>query len=321
MKFTNLLRGQKNGTLDLNHAAKLLGVQKRRIYDITNVLEGIGLIDKKSKNIMMWRDDHPEGIPKSEAEIADHIEMLEQEIKDMIQEEMTIERHYNTLIESMKQQDEDQSTLPYRYISCDEMMKLPSFKDQTTIAVCTPQGVNGTMLTYMPITGKDGKELFQLEITNDNDHPLDAFLVASEGMQNLKTLDGSGTDDEADGDQYANGPENPGMESGVFSPPEFAEDQALQEDRGVYTAQLTRRIPQGTQTQTQAQSQSRKRDKASSKAKQAESGTGEDREGSSSKPREKSSASLIKLEPPAVDTEFYYSLDHSEGVSDMFDLK
>jgi hypothetical protein len=30
-------------------------VQKRRIYDITNVLEGVGLIEKKSKNNILWK--------------------------------------------------------------------------------------------------------------------------------------------------------------------------------------------------------------------------------------------------------------------------
>jgi hypothetical protein len=69
-----------NGILDLNTAATELGVQvkpseaslafsvnqfyslfvcfisqKRRIYDITNVLEGIGLIEKKSKNNIQWK--------------------------------------------------------------------------------------------------------------------------------------------------------------------------------------------------------------------------------------------------------------------------
>lgn len=36
-------------------AGVLLQVQKRRIYDITNVLEGIGLIEKKSKNNIQWK--------------------------------------------------------------------------------------------------------------------------------------------------------------------------------------------------------------------------------------------------------------------------
>jgi len=43
------------GLLDLNEAAEKLGVQKRRIYDITNVLEGIGLIEKRSKNHIAWQ--------------------------------------------------------------------------------------------------------------------------------------------------------------------------------------------------------------------------------------------------------------------------
>ena len=37
-----------------NCAAKQLKVQKRRIYDITNVLEGIRLIEKNSKNHVRW---------------------------------------------------------------------------------------------------------------------------------------------------------------------------------------------------------------------------------------------------------------------------
>ena len=36
-------------------ATEILEVkQKRRIYDITNVLEGIGLIEKKTKNSIKW---------------------------------------------------------------------------------------------------------------------------------------------------------------------------------------------------------------------------------------------------------------------------
>ena len=53
-KFIYLLSESKDGVLDLNWAADVLDVQKRRIYDITNVLEGIQLIRKKAKNNIQW---------------------------------------------------------------------------------------------------------------------------------------------------------------------------------------------------------------------------------------------------------------------------
>ena len=43
-------------------------VQKRRIYDITNVLEGIGLIEKKSKNNIQWKGNAPVGSDELHAE-------------------------------------------------------------------------------------------------------------------------------------------------------------------------------------------------------------------------------------------------------------
>ena len=53
-KFAHILRSTPTNKLDLNHAVKELGVQKRRIYDITNVLEGIGLLRKEGKNHVSW---------------------------------------------------------------------------------------------------------------------------------------------------------------------------------------------------------------------------------------------------------------------------
>lgn len=77
--FVEIIRSRANGCLNLRdvsglpgekrstrpvvanlllpfQASELLDVkQKRRIYDITNVLEGIGLIQKISKNTVHWR--------------------------------------------------------------------------------------------------------------------------------------------------------------------------------------------------------------------------------------------------------------------------
>jgi len=54
-KFVRMLRNSLDGVLDLNSAVVALNVKKRRIYDITNVLEGIGLIEKNSKNHVRWK--------------------------------------------------------------------------------------------------------------------------------------------------------------------------------------------------------------------------------------------------------------------------
>ena len=40
-KFVDLIKKSENNTIDLNETVSQLSVQKRRIYDITNVLEGL----------------------------------------------------------------------------------------------------------------------------------------------------------------------------------------------------------------------------------------------------------------------------------------
>ena len=54
-RFIDLLKSSPTKEVDLNEASKTLEVQKRRIYDITNVLEGIGLIEKTIKNKIRWK--------------------------------------------------------------------------------------------------------------------------------------------------------------------------------------------------------------------------------------------------------------------------
>lgn len=49
-KFIDLLENSPDGVIDLNVASVQLNVQKRRIYDITNVLEGIGILEKVKKH-------------------------------------------------------------------------------------------------------------------------------------------------------------------------------------------------------------------------------------------------------------------------------
>jgi E2F/DP family winged-helix DNA-binding domain len=68
-KFIELIRNSPDGTIDLNRAVEVLGVQKRRIYDITNVLEGINYVEKLQKNTIRWIGAAED--PSQEKEIAE----------------------------------------------------------------------------------------------------------------------------------------------------------------------------------------------------------------------------------------------------------
>ncbi len=70
--------------MDINEASATLNVQKRRIYDITNVLEGIGYIEKFHKNKMRWvgatRDPSMESEIRKLNDQIEKYEMLEKEL-------------------------------------------------------------------------------------------------------------------------------------------------------------------------------------------------------------------------------------------------
>ena len=52
--FINYIRKSGKNTVNINELVKELKVKKRRIYDITNVLEGIGYVQKHAKNEISW---------------------------------------------------------------------------------------------------------------------------------------------------------------------------------------------------------------------------------------------------------------------------
>ena len=53
-KVLEYIRTKNKVNININELVKDLGVKKRRIYDITNVLQGIGYIEKQGKNEIIW---------------------------------------------------------------------------------------------------------------------------------------------------------------------------------------------------------------------------------------------------------------------------
>lgn len=53
-RFLDLLLAAPGGSLDLREVTTSLRTRRRRVYDITNILEGIDLIRKESANRVKW---------------------------------------------------------------------------------------------------------------------------------------------------------------------------------------------------------------------------------------------------------------------------
>uniref|UniRef100_A0A3B4GSZ5 E2F transcription factor 4 n=1 Tax=Pundamilia nyererei TaxID=303518 RepID=A0A3B4GSZ5_9CICH len=110
-KFVTLLQEAKDGVLDLKAAADTLAVrQKRRIYDITNVLEGIGLIEKKSKNSIQWKGVGP---GCNTREIADKLIDLKAELDDLALREHELDQQRVWVQQSIKNVTDDSNNSPY----------------------------------------------------------------------------------------------------------------------------------------------------------------------------------------------------------------
>ena len=52
--FIELLKAANGNDVDLSKAEKLLGASKRRLYDVSNVLSGVGLIERSGKSRIRW---------------------------------------------------------------------------------------------------------------------------------------------------------------------------------------------------------------------------------------------------------------------------
>uniref|UniRef100_A0AC11BP26 E2F transcription factor 3 n=1 Tax=Ovis aries TaxID=9940 RepID=A0AC11BP26_SHEEP len=110
-KFIQLLSQSPDGVLDLNKAAEVLKVQKRRIYDITNVLEGIHLIKKKSKNNVQWM-----GCSLSEdGGMLAQCQGLSKEVTELSQEEKKLDELIQSCTLDLKLLTEDSENQRYPF--------------------------------------------------------------------------------------------------------------------------------------------------------------------------------------------------------------
>jgi transcription factor E2F3 len=138
-RFMSLLRQSKTGVMDLKHVADSLATkQKRRIYDITNVLEGIGLIEKQSKNTIKWKGaisgdntvEAYERLHRAQAQLQE----LEDESTFWSEKLRLIERSITNTLDDMTLKD-------LLYLTNDDLSQI---MDDDVIVIA--EGTNGTIM-------------------------------------------------------------------------------------------------------------------------------------------------------------------------------
>ncbi|XP_075717219.1 transcription factor E2F6 isoform X3 [Rhinoderma darwinii] len=158
----------KKGVVDLNDVAKQLGVRKRRVYDITNVLDGIRLIQKRSKNLVQWVGTD---LNHTGTEIP-----LQQRIRNDISDLSAMEEALDELIRDCAHQlfrlTEDRTNRKFAYVTYQDLHRIDDYHEQIVIAVKAPEETK----LEVPTPNEDCIEI-HIKSTKG---PIDVFLCEVE---------------------------------------------------------------------------------------------------------------------------------------------
>lgn len=133
-KFMDLVRSAPGGILDLNKVATKLGVRKRRVYDITNVLDGIELVEKKSKNHIRWI-----GSDLNNFGAAPQQKKLQAELSDLSAMEDALDELIKDCAQQLLELTDDKENERLAYVTYQDIHGIQAFHEQIVIAVKAPE--------------------------------------------------------------------------------------------------------------------------------------------------------------------------------------
>jgi hypothetical protein len=183
-KFVSLLKESANGTLDLNLAAAKLEVQKRRIYDITNVLEGIGLIVKKSKNNVQWNGTSVLHSPDDTMQLG-QVKHLKEDLEQSRQEELLLDQNIEYVQSVLKSMSEQESNRRLAYLNHYDIRGINVLSEDTLFAIKAPYGSTLEIPDSEPSdknaetlsnSSASHKKRYEIHLSSKNG-PIDVFLI------------------------------------------------------------------------------------------------------------------------------------------------
>ena len=135
-------RGRVN--ININDLVKDLKVKKRRIYDITNVLQGIGYIEKNGKNEIIWKknitNQKIDNENDSPEDYKSNYDDLKNELKKLKTEDAEIEVILNKFKDEFNILSRKQDFAKYGYITFNDISNLSKNEDLDFIIIKATKG-------------------------------------------------------------------------------------------------------------------------------------------------------------------------------------
>ncbi|XP_042630073.1 transcription factor E2F2-like [Cyprinus carpio] len=176
-KFVGLLSESADGVLDLNWATEVLEVQKRRIYDITNVLEGVQLIRKKSKNNIQWLVS---GVFEGSSSNSEKTSTLKKELSELDRQEKALDDLIQSSSTRLRELTENKDNQRLGYVTYQDIRTISSLKDQTVIAVKAPSE------TKLEVP-EASEGLLQIYLKSKNG-PIEVYLCPDECLEDASPV-------------------------------------------------------------------------------------------------------------------------------------
>lgn len=132
-----IIKANPEADINASDIAMRLGVDKRRVFDILNVLDGIGLVKRKSKNLAQWLGSD------FRASDADALKKESQEqLSDLTETEILLDKLIEDATKEMMEFVSDEEMERLRYMTVEDIQGFINFQDQSAILVETPDDIN-----------------------------------------------------------------------------------------------------------------------------------------------------------------------------------
>lgn len=181
------------GTLvDLNQATLTIQTQKRRIYDITNVLEGIGLITKTTTNQVQWRNAKESMAALDRCPYVTRYKERAARIAELNNRVKATVSKMQACMDALTQDARNQENL---YVTTQDILNLATLRGLKIMAVKAPAG--STMTVAHPKQGgQQGAGLLRYQATvTSTDGGVGVWLVAGEDSDRIVVESGHCSED------------------------------------------------------------------------------------------------------------------------------